>query len=388
LGARAALLLLIAVPFLAWYRIDVAHRHYWQGLEHWNEGEPGAIEKLQAAVDEDSSMAVYQLMLGQAQATAYDAGGRTDDGLLTRARIHLERAVALDSRSDLAHANLALVYAFTGREADAAAQAQIVRLSTYHVAPVLVAGEVYEDLGRDADAISTYGQVMSMDAGLANSTFWQSTDFRRKHFDEILKASSIGINSCTFGAFLVEAHRFDPQSSLTGLEDAAKGCQYLLFTGFSNDLVLRVNLARILMQQGDMQAAFGHLDFAVRRQPDFGLARTELGRWYQQQGDVEAARHQWVVGGELKEAESVRLLGDSYPAGGVPSSVRDRLEELLKTSGSSIQNDIVSVLYYRMRYGRLSPVFGLIPGDWVTAVPRPYAEAQAALARWDREAGR
>ena len=84
----------------------------------------------------------------------------------------------------------------------------------------------------------------------------------------------------------------------------------------------------------------------------------------------------------------MRLLGDSYPAGQVPPELRHRLDDLLKTSGSSIQNDIVSVLYYRMRYGRLSPVFGLIPGDWATAVPRPYAEALAALARWDRESGR
>jgi O-antigen ligase/tetratricopeptide (TPR) repeat protein len=387
LGARVALLLLIAVPFLAWYRIDAAHRQYWKGLEHWNEGEPGAIERLQSAVNDDSSMPVYQLMLGQAQATAYDQGGRTDDALLTRARIHLERAVELDSRSELAHANLARVYEFLGRDDDAAAQAQLVRLAVYHVAPVLVAGEVYEDLGRDVDAISTYGEVISMDAGLANSTFWQGTEFRRKHLGEILKASVIGINPCTFGAYLVEGHRYDPQSSLSELDGAAKDCQYLAFTGAATDLTLRVSLARILAQQGDMPGAFGHLDYAVHRQPDFGPARTELGRWYQAQGDLEAARHQWVVGAQLDELESAQLLGDSYPAGQVPSQVRDRLAELLKTRGSSIQNDIVSVLYYRMRYGRLSPVLALIPGDWATAVPRPYAEAQAALARWDREAG-
>jgi tetratricopeptide (TPR) repeat protein len=238
------------------------------------------------------------------------------------------------------------------------------------------------------DAISTYGQVISMDAGLANSTFFQGTEFRRAHLDEILKASVIGINPCTFGAYLIEGHRFDAQSSLAGLDDAAKGCQYLAYAGGANDLSLRVNLARILMQQGDMQAALGHLDYAVNRQPDFGPARTELGRWYQTQGDIEAARHQWVVGSQLDELESAELLGASYPAGQVPSQVRNRLEDLLKTQGSSIQNDIVSVLYYRMRYGRLSPVFALIPGDWSTAVPRPYASAQAALAQWDRDAGR
>jgi tetratricopeptide (TPR) repeat protein len=387
IGARIALLVLIAVPLFAWYKIDVAHRQYWLGMEHWNNGEPGAIERLQAAVDDDSSMPVYQLMLGQAQAAGYDVGGRQDDLLLTRAIGHLERAVALDSRSELARANLARVYEWAGRGNDAAAQAQIVRLSTYHVAPVLLAGEVYEDLGRDVDAISTYGQVISMDAGLANSTFWQGSDFRRKKFADILKASVIGINACTYGAYLVEGHRYDAQSSLAGLDDAAKGCQYLAYAGGANDLSLRVNLARILMQQGDMPAAFGHLDYAVRRQPDFGPARTELGRWYQAQGDIEAARHQWVVGAQLDQLESAQLLGDSYPAGQVPSEVRDRLEDLLKTQGSSIQNDIVSILYYRMRYGRLSPVLALIPGDWSTAIPLPYASAQAALARWDRDAG-
>jgi tetratricopeptide (TPR) repeat protein len=263
-----------------------------------------------------------------------------------------------------------------------------VRLSTYHVAPVLLAGEVYEDLHRDADAISTYGQVISMDAGLANATFWQQTEFRRTHLGEILKASVIGINACTFGAYLVEGHRYDAQSSLAELDDASKGCQYLAYAGGANDLSLRVNLAQILMQQGDMPAAFGHLDYAVRRQPDFGPARTELGRWHQAEGDIEAARHQWVVGSQLDELESARLLGDSYPDGQVPAQVRDRLEELLKTRGSSIQNDIVSVLYYRLRYGRLSPLLALIPGDWSSAVPRPYAAAQASLARWDAASGR
>ena len=120
-------------------------------------------------------MMPYQLALGMAQATMYNNTGRTDDALLNAARIHLERAADIDPRSDLARANLARVYEMLGRDEEAAAQAQITRLADYHVTPVLVAGEVYEDLGRDEDAISTYGQVISMDAGLANSTFWEMT---------------------------------------------------------------------------------------------------------------------------------------------------------------------------------------------------------------------
>jgi len=49
-----------------------------------------------------------------------------------------------------------------------------------------------------------------------------------------------------------------------------------------------------------------------------------------------------------------------------------------------VRNDLVSVLYYRVRYQRLSPVSAMIDGDWQAAVPRLYEEMQAALARWEQ----
>src|SRR3974390_1864421 len=105
------------------------------------------------------------------------------------------------------------------------------------------------------------------------------------------------------------------------------------------------------MGQGQLDAARQHLDFAVQRQPDFGPARTELGRWYAEKGNLDEARHQWVIGGQLDEPESLLLLGQSYPAGQVPGDVRNRLQSLLGTVGSSVQDDLVSILYYRMHYG-------------------------------------
>jgi tetratricopeptide (TPR) repeat protein len=302
--------------------------------------------------------------------------------LIDRAIVHLERAVDLDDGSDLAHANLAKAYQLAGRDDDAAKEAQKTRyIAKYHVAPVLMAAEVYEAMGRTDDAIDTYGQVISMDAGLADSAYWQGTAFRREHFGEILRRSALGINPCTEGAYLVQAHRSDPQASLAGLDDASKGCQLLVF-GLPDDLVLRVSYARILSQQGRREDALAHLQFAVNRQPDFGPARTELGRWYQDGDNLSEARHQWVVGSQLDEPESVLLLGDSYPPGQVPPELPGRLSDLLKTTGSSIQNDVYSILYYRMRYGRLSPVLAMIPGDWQTAVPRLYAEMTRAVERW------
>jgi len=385
-AARVGVIALIALLFAGWWRIDRAHYDYWQGAEKFNKGEPGAIERLQSAVNADSSMMPYQLLLGEAQATAFEATGRSDTALIAKAIVHLRRAAELDFGSDIAHAQLAQAYALAGRDDDAAAEAQKTRyIARYHVPPVLVAAQVYEATGRDADAIDTYGQVISMDAGIADSNFWQGSAFRRAHFDQILRHSAIGINPCTEGSFLVRAHQTDAQAPLDGLDEASKGCQLTLFA-FPDDLVLRVNFAKILMQQGRMDEAFGHLTFATDRQPDFGPARTELGRWYQLSGDIEAARSQWVRGGELDEAESVLLLGDSYPAGQTPSGLADRLDALLKTSGTSVGNDLVSILYYRMRYGRISPVATLIPGAWQQALPRLYEEMRDAVARW-RAAG-
>lgn len=387
-AARAGVVLVIALPLLGWYRIDRASYDYWRGVETANAFNGDPVPRLQAAVDADSSMMVYQLQLGQALATAYQAQppGERVRALIDRAIIHLQRAVALDERSDLAHANLAKAYLLAGEDDKAAAEAAKTRaIARYHVPPVLVAGEVYEALGRTADAIDTYAQVISMDAGLADSAYWQGTSFRRQNFGEILQRSALGINPCTEGAYVVQANRSDPQASLAGLDDASRGCQLIVFAR-PDDLVLRVNYAKILMTQGRGDEALGHLQFAVKRQPDFGPARTELGRWYQAAGNLEEARRQWVIGGQLGEPESLLLLGDSYPTGQVPRDVMDRLTGLLKTTGSSIQTDTYSILYYRLRYGRLSPVLQMIPGDWQTAVPRLYAEMQQAVARW-RAAG-
>ncbi len=384
---RCAILLLLIVPFIGWYRIDRAQSDYYQGVEKLNKGEPGALQKLQAAVNADSSMMPYQLQLGQAQAAMFIAGKKSDRSLIDNSVLHLQRAVALDYRSDLAHANLARAYQLAGRDDDAAAEAQKTRvIARFHVPPVLFVGSVYEDLGRTDDAIDTYGQVISMDASLADSTYWQGTAFRKQYFDQIVRRSALGFNRCTEGAFLVQAHRSNAAVSLDQLDAASTACQFNVFAVAPDDLVLRVSFAKILLQQGRLDDAFDQLDYTVKRQPDFGPARTELGRYYQAKGNLDEARRQWVVGGQLEEPESLLLLGDSYPAGQVPSELPDRLQTLLGGSGTSIQNDIISILYYRLRYGRLSPSFALIPGDWHTAVPRVYTLMNNAIQRWRRDA--
>lgn len=385
-GARVALLALIVVPFAAWWRIDNAHYDYYKSLDAWNRGDTTAIARMQDAVNSDSSMMVYQMALGQMQATMYQNTGKKDRTLIDAAIVHLEQAVRLDARSVLARANLARAYQLAGRDEDAAREAQLTRLSVHHVPPVLAAGEVYEDMGYDADAVSTYAQVISMDAGLADSTFWNSP-WRKQHFPEILAESSLGANQCTYGAYLVDAHRQDEASSLAGIDKAEDGCKFLVVS-FPNDLVIRVALAKILTEEEKTDEAFTHLDYAVKRQPDFAPARTELGRWYAARGDLDEAKRQWVIGGQLEDPESIMLLGDTYPKGQVPEDIADRLATLLGSSGTSVQNDVISILYYRLRYGRLSPRYAMIPGDWQNAVPRTYAAMKSTLFRWREDARR
>jgi tetratricopeptide (TPR) repeat protein len=384
IAARVALLALIIVPFAAWYRIDRAHHDYYLGADAYNEGGEDAIARLQKAVDADSSVMVYRMLLGQAQARAFIDTGRDDRALIANAVVNLEQAVRLDERSDIARANLARAYQLAGRDEDAAREAQITRLAANHVPPVLAVAEVYEDMGLEEEAISTYGQVLSMDASLASSAFFD-TDWRQAHITEIFEASVLPLNPCTYGAVYLDLpaeRRGDAFERF--LHEQEEGCRLLLFS-VPNDLTLRVALAKLQRELHKSDNARGHLDYAIGRQPDFGPARTELGRWLAANGDLDAAREQWVIGAQLDEPESVMLLGESYAPGGRPAGLEARLRELLGGFGSSVQNDVISIIYYRLRHGRLSPVTAIIPATWQTAVPRVYAEMQATLVKWESE---
>jgi hypothetical protein len=107
-----------------------------------------------------------------------------------------------------------------------------------------------------------------------------------------------------------------------------------------------------------------------------------LGNWYEERGDVEAARREWLLAGQLEDPEGVLQLGNSYPPGEVPEEVIRKLGELLYLAGSAVQHDLIGILYYRMKFSRGSPVIILIPGDWEQAVPGQYQRMQQALFRW------
>lgn len=394
-AARAAprVVLLLAMPllFVAWWQIDGAHRAYSRSIEALADGDYDEAVRLgEEAIDRDPQYAIYHLQQGVNEAVAFEAhrqAGR--DGLaeemLRRSIGHLERGIELEPRTVIGRANLAQALAMAGEPVRALWVAVDARERAGSDAAVLMAaGEALELAGYRDEAVATYARAVSVDAGIAASDFWTETPERREMYPRVLLGSVLALNPCTVGTFLLSAPTSAPVPAEFDREVLLDGCR-TLSREHPDDLYVRVSLARMLMADGGdagMLEARVHLDFAVRRQPDFAPARRELGRWHQLRGELEAARHQWLLAAELDDAESMLLLGRTYSPQFVPPGLIDRLERLLEDQGSVVRFPLVDILYYRMKFFRGSPAIMFIPGDWQRAVPRLYLEEKAALEEW------
>ena len=310
-------------------------------------------------------------MLGQ----AYQASG--DQRLLPDATGQLERGLELEPRSGLGYANLALLLAESGERAQTRAAArQAIRYANSDVATVLAAGTALEKTGWDDDALDAYAEALYLDLNLADSPFWRGSEFRQQRFNDIVGRSVLVFSPCSVLDLTLAGA---PVSSANG--QALVDCtQHVLDD--PGDQAAKVTLAEALIQRGDLDTAFTLLDEAIQRQPDFGPARTALGRWYVTTGDTDRARAEWLRAGQLDETEALVLLGDSYPPAEVPPEVIGALRSKLDEASSAVQFDLPNILYYRFKFQRAAPVQLLLPGDWQQAVPGPYALARDALARW------
>ena len=381
---------LLAVAFVAlpilWLRIDVAHRHYSHSVSQLALGNiTGAISEAQEAVDSDPDLAVNQLQLGLTQGIAVEQGHVTSPD---RAIASLQRAVELEPRSAIGYANLARMLASAGRDdeaRDAALQAK--RFAGADSTVLLAAAGVLEDVGAEAEAVLTYSEAVTRTSSIVDSQFWQQSDFRRQHYEEIFGHSLISISPCARGN--LAAHRSSsgaPPVTDLDLPALRDKCAARV----SNDpggLAGRIELAEISMALGDYQSAHDQLTYVIGRQPDLGRARTVMGEWYAAQGDVTRARQEWTVGAQLDEAESLLLLGESYPAGQVPAEVVKRLSDLAPGVSGGTRSYEIGYVYYRMKFGRQEPAGNvLLPGDWQNAVPALYDRIERALEQW-RSAG-
>jgi tetratricopeptide (TPR) repeat protein len=367
--------------FLTWGWLDAAHFHYSRSLEAAREGRvEDAVRLGQRAADIDPTLTVYQLDLGVNEFLA--SGSGADRGLLEDSVRHLRRAVELDPRSAVAHANLARALAAEGQQEEAVAAALRASDMTGADATLLIAaGTILEQLEADQEAVTTYAAAISADFSLVDSTFWTATEFRRLHYADMILSSNIAFNPCGLGSLLTRSRDQTLGEAVGGLGGLQERCAAIVADG-PDRLGQRARLAEILMALDRYDEAWGHLAFVVDRQPDLGLARTALGRWYAAQGDLAGARREWLLAGQLSQAEALILLGDTYLPGEVPGGVVARLEALAPVVAGGARRHAAANVYYRMKFGRQPPRTALIPGEWQSALPREYIMAQEALARW------
>ena len=376
LVARAAVPIALAGLLITWGRLDVAHYQYSNGIHNAAAGNwQQAIDDAGRAVELDPQFAIYRLQFGLVLGQAYQASG--DQRLLADGEAQLERGLELEPRSGVGYANLALLFAESGERAQARAAAQqAIRYANSDVATVLAAATALEKTGWEDDALNAYAQVLYLDLNLADSPFWRGSEFRQQRFNDIVSRSVLVFSPCSV-LDLTLAGAPVGSANAQALADCTR---HVLDN--PGDQAAKVTLAEALIQQSDLNAAFALLDDAIHRQPDFGPARTALGRWYATTGDTERARAEWLRAGQLDETEALVLLGDSYPPGEAPPEVIAALRSKLNEASSEVQFDLPNILYYRFKFQRGAPVQLLLPGDWQQAVPGPYALAQGALARW------
>lgn len=375
-AARAAIAVAMAGLLVTWaVRLDVAHYHYSNALANSSAGHLAqAREEALRAVELDPDFAAYHLALGTILGETYQETG--DPLLLGDAIAELEETIRLEPRSAVAHANMALLLAEAGNRARAREEAlAAIELSKSDPIATLVAGTALETANWGDEAADAYARALLLDAGLADSPFWSRTPFRRTRFQEIVGESALAFNACLQLRMVSNGL---PVGGLTRSE-AVEACRAQVASAPNNDGA-RLALAGALIESGELEEAGAHIDRVLVRKPDFGPARTTLGRWYAAKGDLAAARGQWVRAGQLGETDALVLLGDSYPAGQVPQEVVRALRREL--NARYVQRDLVGILYYRYKFFRQSPVTIFLPGEWQSAVPGPIARAQDALDRW------
>ncbi len=382
IAARVVIPVTLAGLLIAWGRIDLGHYYYDDGLVLANHRQwPEALEQAQRAVDLDPEFAIYRLQLGAVYGQAYAVTG--DTSMLADGISQLERGVELEPRSAIGYANLSLLLA----DAEDAAGTREAALSALEFANgdpavVLAAATALERTGWGDEAAGAYATALFLDLGLADSEFWSQSAFRLSSFASIIGQSAIVLNQCSLlwlSAQPVPAGPIDRAEALAGCVER------IAARDVAND---RVVLAETLLRDGALDLAFDQLDYVLSRQPDFGMARTALGRYYAAQGDQERAREEWLRAGQLGEVEALVLLGDSYPPGDVPPEVVEALRTEVRGVASQVQFHLTGILYYRFKFYRGSPVSLLVPGEWQDAVPGRYTRATAALARWDAAAAR
>ncbi len=400
---RLALLALVPVLAVAWFRIDRWQDKYDDSLRLLRAGDfDRAASRALAAADADPEQEAYQLHAGVTQAVAYlvaiERGQDARPGLVEGSVASLRRAIDVEPRAAAAYANLALALRLKGDKDGASAAARAAMLRAPKDGTIAaVAGTIFEWAELYGEARGAYATALTHDAGLVQSPFWLTTPFRGAVRGDAISDS-----------FLTDCQKGRVSAIYAGLLDNlaawADGCRRQVEAA-PRDSRARSDLAVILYVLGRHDEALAEARKAVDRAPDNQYARTAAGIALSSGGDVEKVRHELLLGAWLGDPDAALLLAYTYapprPANGVPKNlglvsrreplpgeVTRLLEDTISvpTAAPMVydagnQRYYLGVLYIRTRLLRESPTSLLIPGEWITlASPRALLIEDAILA--------
>jgi putative inorganic carbon (HCO3(-)) transporter len=324
LAATAIVPLLGLTAILFWTNRAYFHLSQAAELASQAQWEPAA-RALARAVELDPHFAFYHFQLG----LAYGNLASSDPKSYLEAAIReYEAGLAIESNYSLNHANLAGLYWQAGLRAKALwALREAIELAPRASQYYLQLGSYHEQMGLYDEAEQEYERALQLESGLAQDTFWKRTSMRRSFAAEwklgsMDKASQL-CSTCN-STLSYEHLRLGLQAVQDGRYDEAR-YHYLVFSLLGNDTEGHLLLGRLARQQGDMETARteyeaciarvlkpdGYGPFVYRRLglyedtlpqlPELGFTSAraqcymELGRLYEQTGEVDRARRAYEI---------------------------------------------------------------------------------------------
>lgn len=375
-----------------WLRFDVPHSRFDSSIRHLAAAEfSEAADDAGDAASADDASAAYHLNRGVTLAILHLVTAEQrpiGPALLEDAEAAFERAVSLEPRGGIGHANLALTRLLLNDRQGAvdAARAAAGR-APGDGAVSAAAGAVLEWAGERDEAAAAYAIAVERDPSLVQAPFWSLNAARLPLRQQAIDAS--GLTACQVGrGGALYAGFTDDLDRLTA------SCRELVDRDTS-DALARADLAVMLTALGRDAEALQEAERAAAQVPDNAFVRTSLAIALFSTGDLGRVRGELVRATHLgTDPDAPLLLAYTYdppPAPTspvlrrvaaiaeskpVPSVIVSRLRETLPRAApmvfdDGIQRYALGVLYYRARFFRESPTSIMVPGDWLNlASPR------------------
>jgi len=367
-GARCSSALMPALAIFliaAWIRIDLASWHYGHALrlaadQQWR---ASAAEAARASAI-DPELAVYHAQSGVALEVEAESTGSA--AIREQAVAEFRRALEIEPRSASIRMELAVTLANGDRMSDAESLLpQIVRDAPRDPLTLLGAG-VLEERIRPEDSLPVYAAALAQSPRIVDSPFWQQSEFRRQHYQEIV-ARALAIAA-------QEDSSAGPEATREIIADGA-GVR-ISGQGF----VARVDLARWYITQGDDLAASQILNAALRERPDDPSVRLALGELDAARGDLVGARRQWLAGAYLGDTASIMDLGNTFDPDTVPRAAQSLASSSLQDLW--VRQFSITQQQYRFAFRRQEPLPVVLRGEWLNALPLVYSQMSRALSSW------